>query len=211
MRPSVSGPPTPSHQLDYSGALVPRPEGEATSFAWTRVTRAVLVGTWALVALLHLVLSPERRSLAWTVGYLLLEIIASASLGCRAWVTRGQGRLAWWLLAASALLDVVSILLWIPATLGHSYAWVPGLTKLLSLATGILVLAGVLSFPKGKAQEGAKERGLVDDLGGFWTACCSLRRCCSSSGSWGPTGPRIRAWVCGSWWLTSMQPCWEVA
>jgi len=164
MRPSVSGPPTPSHQLDYSGALVPRPEGEATSFAWTRVTRAVLVGTWALVALLHLVLSPERRSLAWTVGYLLLEIIASASLGCRAWVTRGQGRLAWWLLAASALLDVVSILLWIPATLGHSYAWVPGLTKLLSLATGILVLAGVLSFPKGKAQEGGDRRRILDGL-----------------------------------------------
>jgi signal transduction histidine kinase len=122
------------------------------------------VGTWILVALAHLALAPESRALAWLVGYLVMEILASGCLGYRAWTTRGHGRAAWWLLTASALLDVMNIALWVLLTLGHAPSWAPILLRPLSLATGLLVLAGVLSFPKGLDQEGGDRRRLLDGL-----------------------------------------------
>jgi signal transduction histidine kinase len=145
-------------------ALAPRAEGEATAIAGARPVRVMLVGTWALVALAHMATSPERRGLVWLVGYLLLEILTSASLGYRAWTVRGKGRVAWWLLTASALLDVFSISLWVLLALGRVIPWAPSLLRPLSLATGVLVLAGVLSFPKGMQQEGGDRRRVLDGL-----------------------------------------------
>jgi signal transduction histidine kinase len=124
----------------------------------------VLVGTWLLVVLVHLVLSPGQRPLAWLSGYLSLEVLATASLGFRAWGTRGKERLAWWLLAASAFLDVLNISVWIHSIQGQALPWEPALLKGLSVMTGILTLAGVLNFPRRRAQEGGDRRRLLDGL-----------------------------------------------
>jgi signal transduction histidine kinase len=124
----------------------------------------VLVGAWLLVALVHLALSPGQRPLGWLCGYLSLEILATASLGYRAWGTCGEGRLAWWLLAASAFLDVINISVWIHSMQGQAFPWEPGLLKALSLMTGILMLVGILNFPRDRTQEGGDRRRLLDGL-----------------------------------------------
>lgn len=129
-----------------------------------KLARAVLVGTWSLVALVHLVVPPETRLLAWPMGYMCLEALACASLAYRAWRTSGEGRLAWWLLAASALLEVPNLILTLLELHERLPAQATGLPSLLALATGILVLAGVLSFPKGQERGGMFRRRALDSL-----------------------------------------------
>jgi signal transduction histidine kinase len=124
----------------------------------------VLVGTWLLVVLVHLALPLERRGFAWRLGYLLLEVLATASLGYRARMAQGRSRVAWWLLAFSALLDVLNISLWILADYGHAAAGGPGLLRSLSVLTGLLTLAGILNFPRDRTQEGGDRRRLLDGL-----------------------------------------------
>jgi signal transduction histidine kinase len=124
----------------------------------------VLVGAWLLVLLIHLALPLERRGFAWHLGYLLLEVLATAGLSFRARRAQGRSRLAWWLLATSALLDVLNLSLWLPADLGHALVWVPGLVRVLSVLTGILMLAGILNFPRDRNQEGGDRRRLLDGL-----------------------------------------------
>jgi signal transduction histidine kinase len=129
-----------------------------------RLAKGLLLGVWVLVALVHLSLAPEQRGLVWHVGYLLLEVLAMASLGYRAWVVHGRSRRAWWLLATSAFLDVINISFWVLSDWGYPFSWESGLIKALSLAAGILVLVGVLNFPKGKVQEGGDRRRILDGL-----------------------------------------------
>ena len=164
MRPSLSGPPIPTHLLNHSASPLPRPEGGYVSSGWARLAKAVLVGSWVLAALVHLVLQPEARRLTWPLGYMFLEVLACASLAYRAWRTSGEGRLAWWLLAASAFLEVPNLLLTFLRDQGHLSARTAGLTSLFSLATGILVLAGVLRFPKGLERGRMFRRRVVDSL-----------------------------------------------
>ena len=112
------------------------------------------MGAWLLVALVHLSLSMERRIQVWPLGYLLLELLASASLAYRTTRTRGRTRLAWGLLAASAFLEVPNLFLGFLGDLGRVPVWASEVPTFMSLTTGILALAGVLSFPAGEAQGG---------------------------------------------------------
>jgi len=147
-----------SHPLPaQAGAPAPGPVGgAAVSARRAKAARAALVVAWTLVALVHLSLPAERRIQIWPLGYMLLEILASLSLGYRAWKTRGEARLAWSLLAVSASLEVPNLLLQVSfGVQGWVSAWSQEATSLLSLATGILVLAGVLSFPRGGSRSGS--------------------------------------------------------
>ena len=119
-----------------------------------------------LVFLIQVLLDPGRRAIPWFMGYLCLELLCCASLGYRAWTTRGEGRLAWWLLASAAFLDVVGVAFMLVAAPGvHVAAWASVLARLLSLGTAILVLAGILSFPKGKdRRRGDDWRRILDGL-----------------------------------------------
>jgi len=132
--------------------------------AWVWWARAALVGTWLGVVVVHLASAPVRRSFIWSLGYLFIEVLACASLGYRAWRSDRAERLAWQLLWGSTLLDVINLSLGIPAPLGHPLTWVADLPKLLSLATGLLVLAGVLSFPRGRSRGGSGRRRVLDGL-----------------------------------------------
>jgi len=154
----------PAHSQDSTPATSPRPEGWGMHTAWVWWARAALVAAWLGVVVLHLASAPERRSFAWNLGYLLIEVLACLSLGYRAWRCDREERLAWQLLWASTLLDVINISLWIPPALGHPLIWAPRLLKGLSLATGILVLAAVLSFPRGSSRGGGSRRRILDGL-----------------------------------------------
>ncbi len=144
--------------------MSPGPVGRVAHLDGGRWARPILVGAWLLVVAAHLAASPERRSLVWNLGYLLVEVLAFASLGYRAWRSGSQERLAWLLLWASALLDVINIGLWIPPAFGYPVAGASSLFKLLSLGTGILVLAAILSFPRGRSRPGATRRRVLDGL-----------------------------------------------
>ena len=139
-------------------ALEPRPSGEALSSRPGRLPGVILVGAWLLVASVHLVLRPERRLLVWPLGYLLLEALACGSLAYRAWTTPGQGRVAWWLLAASAFLEVPNLLFTLLDLQGGHPDWMTRLPSYLGLVTGFLVLAGILSFPRGRERGGRFRR-----------------------------------------------------
>ncbi len=142
----------------------PNPEGDALHSNPGRLPRALLGGAWILVASVHLVLRSEQRLLAWPLGYMLLEVLACASLAYRAWQTSGKARRAWWLLAASAFLSVLDLF---PSALqpgGHLPPWISVLTTYLSLLEGILVLAGILSFPRGRERGGRFRRRVLDAL-----------------------------------------------
>jgi signal transduction histidine kinase len=94
---------------------------------------------------------------------MLLEVLAAASLAHRARRTRGSERTAWTLLAVSAFLEVPNLLVTFLARGQHS----PGasaLVSLLSLASGVLVLAGILSFPKGDRAVDSFRRRALDSL-----------------------------------------------
>jgi len=160
----MSGSPTPAHPLDYPAEHVPMPPGSAVPESWARRSRGVLVGAWLLVTLVHLCLGRETRLQAWPLGYLFLEALATASLAYRAWRTPGAGRLAWWLLALSALLEVPNLALTLFQLHGSLSPWMSGLPNLLSLTTGILVVAGILSFPKGRDRGGMFRRRALDSL-----------------------------------------------
>jgi len=134
------------------------------SSGWTRLPRAVLVGTWILVALIHLVQGPEARLRTWPLAYMFLEALACLSLAYRAWRSPREGRLAWWLLAASALLEVPSLFMTFLQHQGYLLTRAAIVFSSLNLATGILVLAGVLSFPKGQDRGGMFRRRALDSL-----------------------------------------------
>jgi len=122
------------------------------------------VGCWLAAALLHAVLSPAWRMAAWPPSYAALEILATLSLAHRAWRDPGKSRLAWWLLAASTALEVPNLLITLGLSRGWDAPWAPGLPSLLTLATGILVLAGVLAFPRARESRGILWRRLQDGL-----------------------------------------------
>ena len=164
MRPSLSGPPAPSQPSNCSVSPVAGPEGGVVSAGWARLAKAGLVSAWVLVALVHLFVQPDARLLTWPLGYLFLEVLACASLASRAWRTPGEERLAWGLLAASAFLEVPNLLLTLLQAQGHLSARMAGLSSLFSLATGLLVLAGVLSFPKGLERGRMFRRRVMDSL-----------------------------------------------
>ena len=160
----VPGPSLPPPQTAQTSPRAGLPAGGTAAGAGAKAARIVLVGVWLGVALVHLSLAAERRIQVWPLGYLLLEILACSSLTYRAWRTRGGARLAWWLLAVSAFLEVPNLIL--QAFLGVQgwvSAWSQEVTSLLSLATGILVLAGVLSFPKDAGQGGRMSRRRIMD------------------------------------------------
>jgi signal transduction histidine kinase len=122
------------------------------------------VGAWILLAGLHLALPAQGRLRTWPLSYMFLEILAAASLAYRARKTSGDERIAWWLLATSALLEVPNLVLTFLLMWSLAPAWSAGLPSILSLATGILVLAGVLSFPKGQERAGMFRRRALDSL-----------------------------------------------
>jgi signal transduction histidine kinase len=123
----------------------------------------ILVGAWLLVAALHLVLRPEWRLQLWPLGYLVLEVLASASLALRARRALGAEKQAWWLLMASASLSMLNL----AQIIGRRQGWFATslLPAHLSMAEGILVLAGILSFPLGREWGGRfLRRRMLDAL-----------------------------------------------
>lgn len=156
---ALSSPQPPQAQADALG-----PAMTALGGARGRVARSVLVGAWALVALAHLALSREHRELDWPLGYLLMEALATASLGYRAWLCRSESCRAWAFLALSTGLEVPNLLLLYLGIHGHLGAWAQEAASLLSMGTGIFVLVGVLSFPKGPETEALFRRRVLDAL-----------------------------------------------
>jgi signal transduction histidine kinase len=126
--------------------------------------RAVLMGVWIVSALVHTFLSVDRRLMVWPLSYLGLEFLAAASLGYRAWRTTGASRLAWWLLTISAALEVPNLIVSLLLSRGWDATWAAGLPSLLGLGTGLLVLAGVLSFPRAQESSGVLWRRIQDGL-----------------------------------------------
>jgi signal transduction histidine kinase len=122
-----------------------------------------LVAAWALVAGIHLALRPEQRLLLWPLGYMFLEVLACASLAYRAGRT-AEARMAWSLLAVGACLSILSLLLNALEPRGRLPSWAAILPSYLSLAEGILVLAGILSFPRGRERGGRFRRRVLDAL-----------------------------------------------
>ena len=109
-------------------------------------------------------LPADQRLLAWPLSYLGLEFLAAASLGYRAWRTTGASRLAWWLLTISAALEVPNLIVSLLLSRGWTAPWAAGLPSLLGLGTGLLVLAGVLSFPRAQESSGVLWRRIQDGL-----------------------------------------------
>ncbi len=163
-RPLLAGPSYPTQQLEPTMTRAPLPEGGGAPLGGLRFARFLLVGIWLLLFLIHLALPLERRGLAWHASYLLLEVLAAASLGYRAWVTRKRGPLAWWLLTSSALLDALGLSLWLLANGSHAFTWDPRVYEILSLLGGILMLADILNFPRDPNQEGGDRRRWLDGL-----------------------------------------------
>ena len=121
------------------------------------------MAAWALVAGIHLALRPEQRLLLWPLGYMFLEVLACASLAYRAGRT-AEARMAWSLLAVGACLSILSLLLNALEPRGRLPSWAAILPSYLSLAEGILVLAGILSFPRGRERGGRFRRRVLDAL-----------------------------------------------
>ena len=128
------------------------------------LARGVLVGAWALAALVHLSLGPAQRHLVWPASYLVLEVLATVSLANRAWRSTGQRRVAWGLLAASAFLEVPNLAVTLLAAAGWACPYGGTVTVLFTTATGVLVLAGVLNFPKGRDVGPGRQRRALDGL-----------------------------------------------
>ena len=126
--------------------------------------RAALVIFWSAAALLHTVLPADQRQLAWPLCYMGLEFLAAASLGYRAWRSPSESRLAWWLLTISAALEVPNLIVGLFLSRGWTGPWAAGLPNLLGLGTGLLVLAGVLSFPRAQESRGVLWRRIQDGL-----------------------------------------------
>ncbi len=143
----------------------PAPAGDGVPASGVAVpARWVLVAVWGLVALAHGALPPERRVANWPLGYLLMEGLAAFSLGWRAGASRGAYRRAWTLLALSVGLEVPNLLLLYLGMHGVLGAWADVTSSLFSLLTGLLVLLGVLAFPKGPETLGLFWRRVLDAL-----------------------------------------------
>lgn len=139
------------------------PEGVAPEPGAT-LARVSLLSAWGIVVLIHFSLSADQRMLGWPLCYLGLEVLAAASLTWRAWRTEGPGRGAWWLLTASVALEVLNLAARVLLAQGPRAAWAEAANIPLSVATGILALAGVLSFPRGRESAGPLRRRILDSL-----------------------------------------------
>ncbi|MBI1754496.1 MAG: hypothetical protein HY014_02525 [Acidobacteria bacterium] len=142
----------------------PAAESRAKASGSGLLPRSILVGLWLAAAALHLSLNPGQRQLTWPWLYLALEALAGLSLAYRAAGSMGRTRLAWGLLAASALLEVPNLLLTVLYGRGWLSSWAAGTTSYLSLASGILALAGILSFPVGRKRGGLFRQRVLDSL-----------------------------------------------
>jgi signal transduction histidine kinase len=145
-------------------AILPPEPREGVAGALAPWARAALAGTWLLVTGIHLALPPHERAFVWPLGYLLLALLGSASLLYRAFRTGGAQRTAWGLLALSAFLDVPNLIMSSFAALGSLPGRITGVQSVLGIAGGILVLAGVLSFPRGRDTAGSFRRRALDGL-----------------------------------------------
>lgn len=163
MRPSLTGPTTPPQPLDTSEAI-PELGGEDVPASFITLPRTLLVGVWMLAAALHVGLGQEQRQAIWPLSYMSLEALAGLSLAYRAGHSVGDSRLAWWLLAVSALLEVPNIGLGILQSQWGRTGWMLTLPNYLSLVTGVLALLGVLSFPKGHQWGSTFRRRALDSL-----------------------------------------------
>ncbi len=150
--------------LDHSVAPSDLPPGSGGALLGSRVPGAVLAGVWCGAVLLHLALSPAQRIWSWPLSYLLLEGLATASLAFRAWRCTGEERRGWTLLAASALLELPNLLVTLLRLQQIMPPWSSAISSLLTLASGVLVLGGVLSFPRGCEGRGAFLRRALDGL-----------------------------------------------
>lgn len=160
----MSEPNVSAQQRDDAFEVVPRSFGEAVPPRLARWVRVGLVGAWVLLASMHLLFSPTARLLTWSPSYMVLEILACGSLAYRALRTPEGGRLAWWLLAASAFLEVPNLLLQVLLLHGRLPAGTEPIISLLSMVTGVLVLAGVVSFPRSHERGGTFLRRILDGL-----------------------------------------------
>jgi len=124
----------------------------------------VLLGAGVGAALLHLALTPVQRTWSWPLSYLLLEGLAAASLAFRAWRCTGEERRAWALLAVSALLEVPNLLVTLLRLQQVMPPWSSAISSVLTLVSGVLVLGGVLSFPRGREGRGTFLRRALDGL-----------------------------------------------
>lgn len=151
-------------------ALLPPPSQEGPAWAGgasgrsARWARWGLLGAWGLAALVHAGLAPEGRAQHWPLGYLLLELLAASSLGYRALRMGRAERLPWGLLALSATLEVANLALMALGIQGILGGWVQDASLILTMVTGVLVLAGILSFPRGGESLGALLRRALDGL-----------------------------------------------
>jgi len=144
----LTGPLDASSRWGLPGALASGPLGGALPPGTVRLAPWLLVGVWVVVSLLHLTQASATRLWVWPLSYMFLEILATASLACRAWRDSARVSPAWWLLAASAFLEVPNLVLTSLNNRGSLPESLGAASNLLTLATGVLVLAGVLSFPK---------------------------------------------------------------
>lgn len=157
----MSGPPAPLSPRNPNRPLESTGAGDSGLAHWPW---GVLLGAWLTVAAVHLLSLPADRLLRWPLGYLVLEVLACASLAYRAWRAEEEGRLAWWLLAASAGLEVPNLVVTLALQQGVLSARLAWASSFLSLGTGLLVLAGVLSFPRGQERWGMFRRRVLDAL-----------------------------------------------
>jgi len=131
--------------------------------AGTWAPKAAFAAFWLALALAHLAAPPPVRERTWPAAYGLLELMAFVSLFLRAWKTTGPERTAWAFLAASTLTDAVSLALALLAALGVRLP-LDELFGVLNLATGLLVVVGVLSFPRARERRSRGKRQLLDSL-----------------------------------------------
>ena len=150
--------------LDHSAALSSLPSGSGGALVRSRLPAAVLVGVWCGAALVHLASAPAQRTWSWPLSYLLMEGLAAASLAFRAWRCTGEERRAWRLLAISALLELPNLLVTLLRLQQLMPPWSSAISSVLTLVSGVLVLGGVLSFPRGREGRGTFLRRALDGL-----------------------------------------------
>ncbi len=161
----VSGSNPIDQLMDASTGPAHTPVEAIVPIALARVARGLLVGSWSLLALIHLWLEPAQRPRIWFLGYLVLVVLACLSMAYRSLRTQGRERLAWAMLAGSAFLDIPNLTLQLLHAHGHlGWEWMIHAVSLLNLGTGLLVLLGVLSFPIGAQRGGMFRRRALDGL-----------------------------------------------
>ena len=139
MRIQLPGPPR-----IHSPESAPRPAEPALSPAWAKSARTALAGLWVLAILAQQILAPAQRALVWPAAYLALELVACASLCLRALRSRGDDRLAWTLLAASALAWLAALSGWALA----GFPAVPAVSGWIVAAGGIPVFQGLAAWSR---------------------------------------------------------------